>query len=214
MDYQSLMSLSSSSRVQTLKTFDQLSRRLGSTSSGSGSSSSRGSVVSTTVSSGSKTSKTTTNKSSRSSKRHSSKESSVPKSSASDSRTTHRAATTHESKSSSSSRRERDLGPPRLETSIPTPLLDMRMGGDEERRNISPLMRRPSVMSRFSIRSISSASTKLGEIPERSWRRQGPDDWPGPGALDEYSAPIVYPLKPYQPAVKEKRFMGLFKRGP
>lgn len=115
------------------------------------------------------------------------------------------------------------MTPPRLETSILTPMLDMMvMGRDGERRDrdASPLRRQSSLslMRRFSIVSISSASTKLGEIPERRWdRRRTNDGWAGPGgiggSLDEYSAPTVYPLKPYQPVVKERRFMGLFRRG-
>lgn len=227
MDYQSLMSLSCSSRVQTIKAFDQLSRRLGSSNGGS----SRGSVVSAATSSGSKT----TSKSSRSSKttassssasrsdnrrRHGKKSSALPKkpqSGTGDRRTTRTAAAgTHES----SSRREREAGPPRLETLIPTPMLDMVVTGGSERRDASPLGRRASLMRRLSIMSISSASTKLGEIPERRWHRRGPDDdWAGlgggggMGSLDEYSAPTVYPLRPYQPVVKERKFMGLFRRG-
>lgn len=225
MDYQSLMSLSSSSRVQTIKAFDQLSRRLGSTGGGS----SRGSVVSTATSSGTKSSKATTatkttSKSSRSKdgKRHSKK-------SSSDKRTTGSAATAAVTATYDSSidrrrerERERDSGPPRLQTSIPTPMLDMMVMGGSERRDVSPLRRRASLMSRFSIMSISSASTKLGEIPERRWYRRGSDDvWAGPGGgggggggfRDEYNAPTVYPLKPYQPVVKERKFMGLFRRG-
>lgn len=66
------------------------------------------------------------------------------------------------------------------------------------------------MMDRFSLMTMESGSTKLGEIPERKWHR-GYDDWDGRG--DEYSAPIVYPLRPYQPVVKERRFLGLFRRG-
>lgn len=217
MDYQSLMSLSCSSRVQTIKAFDRLSRRLESSNGGS----SRGSAVSAATSSGSKASKTTSKTTSSSSasrgdngRRHGKKSSALPKKpqpGTGDRRTTG----TYES----SSRREREAGPPRLETSIPTPMLDMVMTSGSERRDASPLGRRASLMRRFSIMSISSASTKLGEIPERRWHRRGPDDdddWAGGGvgmgSLDEYSAPTVYPLRPYQPVVKEKKFMGLFRR--
>lgn len=66
------------------------------------------------------------------------------------------------------------------------------------------------MMDRFSVMTIASGSTKLGEIPERKWHR-GYDDWDG--RSDEYSAPVVYPLRPYEPVVKERRFLGLFRRG-
>lgn len=74
------------------------------------------------------------------------------------------------------------------------------------------MRRRPSMMDRFSLMTISSGSTRLGEIPEQKWRRGGGyEDWDERG--EEYSAPIVYPLRPYQPVVKERRFLGLFRRG-
>lgn len=73
-------------------------------------------------------------------------------------------------------------------------------------------------MDRYSLMTVSSGSTRLGEIPERKWQRGGGggggeayDDWDG--REDEYNAPVVYPLRPYQPVVKERRFLGLFRRG-
>lgn len=66
------------------------------------------------------------------------------------------------------------------------------------------------MMDRFSLLTMESGSTKLGEIPERNWRHDY-DDWDDREA--GYSAPIVYPLRPYQPVVKERRFLGLFRRG-
>lgn len=66
------------------------------------------------------------------------------------------------------------------------------------------------MMDRFSLLTMDSGSTKLGEIPERKWLR-GCDDWGE--REDGYNAPIVYPLRPYQPVVKERRFLGLFRRG-
>lgn len=73
------------------------------------------------------------------------------------------------------------------------------------------------MMDRFSLMTMESGSTRLGEIPERKWHRgydddDDDDDWDG-GREDVYNAPIVYPLRPYQPVVKERRFLGLFRRG-
>lgn len=189
MDYQSLMSLSNTSRIQTIKTFDQLSRRLSSKSS-------RGSVVSAATSDSPKSSKSSrTAKSSTLSKDRKHKTAKLSKSQ--DSNNERKPTGNHHSGI-------QHTDPPRLESSIATPLLDAM-----EDRN-SSLRRRSSLMDRFSLISISSTSTKLGEIPERRWRGR-PDGLDG--RLDEYNAPIVYPLRPYQPVVKERRFMGLFRRG-
>jgi hypothetical protein len=57
---------------------------------------------------------------------------------------------------------------------------------------------------------MSSDSTRLGEIPERKWHRRHES----PGGSLEYNTPVMYPVRPYQPQVKERRFLGLFRRGP
>jgi len=63
--------------------------------------------------------------------------------------------------------------------------------------------------------TISTDSTKLGEIPERKWRRREDhyysyDD----SSSSEYNAPTAYPLKPYKTPVPTKKtgFFGLFRR--
>ena len=204
LDYQSLMSLSNSSRSQAIKTFDQLSRRLDSKSS-------RSSVASTTSSKSSRTSKSSSSKASKTTS--SSKSSAVSKSSDSGRRKKSKASKKHDHADHKESRRkdaerlsERPL---RLEMSIATPLLDS-MDRSLEHSASNPLRRRPSFANRFSLISMSSDSTRLGEIPERKWHRRHES----PGGSLEYNTPVMYPVRPYQPQVKERRFLGLFRRGP
>lgn len=206
LDYQSLMSLSNASRLQAIKTFDQLSRRLDSKSS-------RSSVASTASSRSSRTSKSSTSKASKSTS--SSKSTGASKSS--DSGRKHKKTKT--SKHGHSDRKEtrrRDKErvserPLRMEMSIATPLLDS-MDHSLEHSARSSLRRRPSFANRFSLISMSSDSTRLGEIPERKWAHRRHDN--PVGGLDEYNTPVMYPVRPYQPQVKERRFLGLFRRGP
>lgn len=199
LDYQSLMSLSNSSRSQAIKTFDQLSRRLDSKSS-------RSSVTSTASSKSSRTSKSSSSKAS--------KTTSSSKSSDNVKRKKSKASKKHDHTDQKESRRAEAarLGerPLRMEMSIATPLLDS-MDRSLEHSAGSSLRRRPSFANRFSLISMSSDSTRLGEIPERKWHRR-----PGGlgGGLDEYNTPVMYPVRPYQPQVKERRFLGLFRRGP
>lgn len=210
MDYQSLMSLSNSSRIQAIKAFDSLSHRLDSKSSlssvasASTSKSSRPSKSSKS-SKPSKTKKSPGSKASRSGTSSTSKEGKIKKKSKAAEPNDH-----HDTQivKVGVKRQDRAPLPPRLETSVQTPLLDSM----ERRQEDSLLRRRPSRMDRFSLISISSGSTKLGEIPERKWLR-GHDDWDG--RSDEYNTPIVYPLRPYgpPPVVKERRFLGIFRRG-
>ncbi|KAJ0117666.1 hypothetical protein J7T55_001865 [Diaporthe amygdali] len=205
LDYQSLMSLSNSSRLQAIKTFDQLSRRLDSKSS-------RSSVASTASSKSSRTSKSSTSKASKSTS--SSKSSSASKST--DSRGHKKTKTSK--KRDHADRKEpktRDAEranerPLRLEMRLATPLLDS-MDRSLEHSTSSSLRRRPSFANRFSLISMSSDSTRLGEIPERKWhRRYDTSD----GSSEEYNTPVMYPVRPYQPQVKERRFLGLFRRAP
>lgn len=208
MDYQSLMSLSNSSRIQAIKAFDSLSQRLGSKSSLS-------SVASTSTSRSSKSS--TSSKSSKSSKSSQSKSSSSGTSSRTKDNKSKKRAKVSKTRSkddgkqlvkASSRRQDEGPSPPPLPTSsIPTPLLDLMECRDEGRL----LGRRPSTTNRFSLVSISSGSTKLGEIPESRWRRRYGDDWDG--GSGDYNAHVVYPLRPFQPVAKERRFLGLFRRG-
>lgn len=63
--------------------------------------------------------------------------------------------------------------------------------------------------NRMSFMSFASGSTKLGEMSDRKWLAQHtiPE-----ANSDEYDVPVLYPLKPYKPEVKEKKFLGLFGR--
>lgn len=211
LDYQSLMSLSNSSRSQAIKTFDQLSRRLDSKSS-------RSSVASTTSSKSARTAKSS---SSKTSKTTSSSKSSGAASKSSDGgkrKKSSKAPKKHdhntghkEPKKKEETGRLGERPPLRMEmSSIATPLLDA-MDHSPEHSARSSLRRRPSFANRFSLISMSSDSTRLGEIPERKWHRRL--DGPGVG-LDEYNTPVMYPVRPFQPQVKERRFLGLFRRGP
>lgn len=228
MDYHSLMSLSNSSRLQAIKAFDQLSHRLHSKSSHS-------SIVSTATSKSSKSSKSSrTSKSSRSrasASTASSKDTAQKKTTRISKTEPHfqppetqrlpspprynirRKALPQEASRTpppSSDVRRKAL-PPLPPTTIQTPLLDSMEYSRRLEEDLGlGLRRRPSMMDRFSLLTMESGSTKLGEIPERKWHR-GYDEWDCRG--NEYSAPVVYPLRPCQPVVKERRFLGLFRRG-
>ncbi|KUI71655.1 hypothetical protein VM1G_06652 [Cytospora mali] len=209
-DYQSLMTLSNSSRVQAIKTFDQLSHRLGSKPSGGSAASTASSsktarpstTAKTTKSSRSKASKSTSSSATSKPDRHHKKGPRVPRANGDGSSD----ARKPEPKDS---RRDDGLtGTSR--TPVPTtPVPDLATNGNDDRVG-GTLGRRASLMNRFSFASMSSDSTRLGEIPERKWhRRYDPLD----GSLDEYNTPIMYPLRPYQPQAKERKFLGLFRRG-
>ncbi|KAK3950070.1 hypothetical protein QBC32DRAFT_316212 [Pseudoneurospora amorphoporcata] len=66
-----------------------------------------------------------------------------------------------------------------------------------------------AMRNRMSFMSFASGSTKLGEMSDRKWLAQHtiPE-----ANSDEYDVPVLYPLKPYRPEVKEKKFLGLFGR--
>ncbi|KAG8158924.1 hypothetical protein KVR01_011367 [Diaporthe batatas] len=219
LDYQSLMSLSNSSRSQAIKAFDQLSRRLDSSRS------SRSSAASTTSSSksartskssSSKASKTTTSSSSSSKPsdggKHKRKSSKASK--RHNHNTGHKEPRRQQQQHQEAERPGERLPPLRMDmsSSIATPLLDA-MDHSPEHSARSSLRRRPSFANRFSLISMSSDSTRLGEIPERKWHRGGGGGGGGFG-LDEYNTPVMYPVRPYQPQVRERRFLGLFRRGP
>ncbi|PSR81512.1 hypothetical protein BD289DRAFT_438953 [Coniella lustricola] len=81
------------------------------------------------------------------------------------------------------------------------------------RRSAPALRRQPSnATNRFSIYSFSSGSTRLGEIPQSKWRRNLPGTNEDEDDTGYYNVPVMYPLRPYEPPVKERRFLGLFKR--
>lgn len=206
LDYQSLMSLSNTSRLQAIKTFDQLSRRLDSKPS-------RSSVASTTSGRSSRTSKSSSSKASKSTS--SSKSSGASKSSDNGKKHKKTKGSRKHDHAHREEPRSRDAErvserPLCMEMSIATPLLDS-MGSSLEHSASSSLRRRPSFANRFSLISMSSDSTRLGEIPERKWHRRHDNPI---GSLDEYNTPVMYPVRPFQPQVKERRFLGLFRRGP
>lgn len=230
LDYQSLMTLSNSSRMQALKTFDQLSHRLSSAKS------SRSSVVpaATTAARASKPAKPvkTTRSSGGSSKASHSKSTSSPSSAAAaaapgrdrDRDGRHKRDARPPARAHATNGSERRAGPDdggrtggqpagaaRTPAPTPPPPPAGPAGGGGTQGRISGTRSRPlSFMNRFSMATMSSDSTRLGEIPERKWhRRYDPMD----GAVDEYNTPIVYPLRPYQAPAKERRFLGLFRRG-
>lgn len=208
------MLLSNASRAETLRTFDQLSRRLGNTSS-------RLTVVTTSDSprrrSGHASSRSTASSNGSSSNRErgsSSKQTPTPRRDAGEDKTAGR----REKKSKSSltpppkrqhHHQQEQYKPPsgknRASTSDAVSPL----------RSRTPARQPPAVPNRLSLASIATDSTKLGEIPERKWtsrhtRRRNSDS-----SLDEsdyYNVAPVFPLKPYETPVKERRFFGLFRR--
>lgn len=61
---------------------------------------------------------------------------------------------------------------------------------------------------RMSMATMSSGSTKLGEIAPNKLRRRLSEK---PASTDQFSVAPTYPLRPYhQPEVKRKRLWGLF----
>ncbi|OAA64547.1 hypothetical protein SPI_03194 [Niveomyces insectorum RCEF 264] len=79
--------------------------------------------------------------------------------------------------------------------------------------------RPPAVLhsqKRVSLASSSSASTKLGEIPERKLRKRTDalDYWDERGDLQGYNVRPLYPLRPHQMPEDQKRkkgFLGMFR---
>lgn len=63
---------------------------------------------------------------------------------------------------------------------------------------------------RVSMATMSSGSTKLGEVRPRKLHRKQSDN---SADSDVYSMPPTYPLRPYHPETKRKRLWGLFGRG-
>ncbi|KAF9870852.1 hypothetical protein CkaCkLH20_11751 [Colletotrichum karsti] len=63
---------------------------------------------------------------------------------------------------------------------------------------------------RISLATMSSGSTKLGEIVPKKLRRRQSDY---SAASDEFTVQPTFPLRPYLPETKKKKFLGLFGRG-
>ncbi|ROW15421.1 hypothetical protein VPNG_02301 [Cytospora leucostoma] len=235
LDYQSLMSLSNASRLQAIKTFDRLSHRISSKSSG------------TSVVAPEKTSRSS--KTAKISASPGDKVYDVPPSSSASSKDDRRRRDPklprghgHGHGNDARARRSRSKGrrsrvdhghghdqmpPGTLVPLAPTtpplaPPLDPTTrssdgdgadGGTSKTHHGRRTTTASSLKNRFSLISMSSDSTRLGEIPERKWhRRYDPLD----GSVDEYNTPIMYPIRPYQappPTTKGGRFLGLFRRG-
>ncbi|KAH0441599.1 hypothetical protein CcaCcLH18_01859 [Colletotrichum camelliae] len=161
-DYRSLRSLSNSSRLDAVKTINDLSRRLSSTSLKSKSSSG----------------------SSKKSKRH----------------TRVQPPNKEVRPKHGRSTKGKANRPEELEVRVPLPAL-----------TASPVVvpqYKPD--KRVSMATMSSGSTKLGEVGPRKLRRRQSDN---SAISDEYTVSPTYPLRPYHPETKRKRLWGLFGRG-
>ncbi|KAK3328440.1 hypothetical protein B0T19DRAFT_190819 [Cercophora scortea] len=198
LDYDSLKSLSNVSRIEAIQAIDHLSRRLGSTSSRASvvSSSSKPSAISSDPS---RHRRNGSFQSSASSKQH--------KLIASSSKTT---PTKNEGRASKQGPIKEER--PKRKSDVPSnerePSSSPRSSARSPSRSRASPQQTP-VPNRISLISISTDSTKLGEIPMRRWHsRYTSTD----SSTDGYNIPPLYPLKPYTVEVKEKRFWGLFGR--
>lgn len=202
LDYKSLMSLSNASRVDAIKAIDSLSRRLGSPS--------RSSVVSSAPSKGS------SKVSSGMRHKHSSSRDAAPSTPKPTTKTRQRkpvsekppavvnrkdkAASRHRKADGTESRHKsasRETRPQSQESSAVPPT--------------SPKKTKADLPNRVSILSFSSDSTKLGEIPQRKWQSVTHHAGTDPDG-DKYNVRPVFPLQPYTVEVRERRFLGLFRR--
>lgn len=202
------MLLSNASRSETLRTFDQLSRRLGSTSS-------RLTVV---------TASTNPRRRSRHSSSGSTASSQSSSSSRADGPSTRRRSDPRDTQES----KRRDPKKVKKAKSSPSQPAQYKPSAGKSRHStpgtVPPLHSRtparPSptqsaVPNRMSLASIATDSTKLGEIPERKWTSRHARPRNSDSTLDGsdyYNVAPVFPLKPYEAPVKERRFLGLFRR--
>ena len=89
-------------------------------------------------------------------------------------------------------------------------------GGRRSHDRTTSSSSRTALQNRLSLATVSSGSTRLGEIPERRRRlRYTTTD----SSSAEYNVAPVYPLRPYyltkyEPKEKEKGFWGFFRRRP
>lgn len=192
LDYNSLMSLSNASRVDAIRAIDQLSHRLGSTPS-------RRSLASSSTSSRHKRHKSSSTSST--SSKHaeagpSRKDSKVSK----DQGTARRKANVQKSKEEVAKDQKRSSS---QSHSASTGTHGRNSSGSSG----------GAVHHRVSLISVSTDSTKLGEIPERKWRPRLEYYDTSSDASSDYNVRPTYPLKPYKAEVKERRFWGLFRRG-
>jgi flagellar capping protein FliD len=239
LDYDSLMALSNASRIDAIRTIDSLSRRLGATPSRSRVS--VASKASSKVSDASKMSKAPKRSSQTTPSKHRRKSSAKPTKVPSVQSTTvaektpkaikAAKATKHDGngkrkkKRDSHERRQQaePETPPPLQTpqSIPQIQISEVIEEDTATTPNNPRISTPAPRNkinnadkRISILSFSSDSTKLGEIPERKWRSVSSTKGSSSGGGDagQYEVRPVFPLGPYKVEVKERRFLGLFRR--
>ncbi|KAK0635438.1 hypothetical protein B0T17DRAFT_485601 [Bombardia bombarda] len=193
LDYNSLKSLSNASRIDAINAIDRLSRRLGSPS--------QTSVMSYKLPSQSHIPSTSPRH-----QRHPS--SSFPASTPTSLR--HPKTRSDESiPKKKSDRDEKTMNTTKKPKSERSPKDSPKPSERSQNQPRSNPQQAP-ILNRISIISSSTNSTKLGEIPEKRWRSRYPVT--GPSSSDGYNVPILYPLKPYTTEVREKRFLGLFRR--
>ncbi|KAK4168959.1 hypothetical protein QBC43DRAFT_200445 [Cladorrhinum sp. PSN259] len=226
LDYESLMSLSNSSRVKAIKAIDSLSRRLASPSRSSIASAS--SKASTKKPSGSSSrhkhrsrsdSKVTPLKaiepspsepSPREPRRTSSRRK-VPSTAAPSLTPSHKKAAPSKARSvSSPTLLLPPPPPPPIESSELQLSPQYHLPAHLRPQSTSP---KPGAENRISMMSFASNSTKLGEIPQRKLRSVYLSTTETTSESDEYNVKPTFPLRPYTVEVKEKRFWGgLFGR--
>ncbi|KAK1760746.1 hypothetical protein QBC47DRAFT_396732 [Echria macrotheca] len=239
LDYDSLMSLSNTSRIEAIKTIDNLSRRLGSNNSSRVSTAyttstkppspvprhkDRASHVSSQVSSRDSTSspkprnKSPASPNSPKKKRSSAKI--TKEESSSKVKNDHPAKTKDEA---SSKARDSSQAKPKEEKAVPLrprPTVEFETPPSPPPKHDAIPQRRPAGIAqrvaaaadhRISFASFTSDSTKLGEIPERKSRSRY--YVAVDAGADQYNVPPMYPLRPYKVEAKEKGFWGgLFGR--
>ncbi|KAH6626346.1 hypothetical protein B0J18DRAFT_138554 [Chaetomium sp. MPI-SDFR-AT-0129] len=101
--------------------------------------------------------------------------------------------------------------PKEPEIGLPTPTPRIRNPNPEPNKGGPSKDLKVVENNRISIISFASDSTKLGEIPQRKWEPMARHLEVEPDG-DEYNVRPMFPLKPYTVEVKEKRFLGLFRR--
>jgi hypothetical protein len=191
------MLLSNASRAETIRTIEQLSRRLGS---------------STSVGS----SKSSSNK-----RRQEPSSSSTARSQTGSSSSSRKERLPNTPKSPPPPSKERTVKPDNgiMQHKRAKHHQKARMKTEDTRtssRTPSPAREHQTlrrVPNRLSFASIATDSTRLGEIPERKWTsRKMVTSSPSSDASTHYNVKPVYPLKLYEEPVKERTFLGLFRR--
>lgn len=195
LDYGSLVLLSNASRAEAIKAFDQLSRRLDSGPS-------RTSVASAPTASKHKR-KHRSSSSTASSKNGRSGPSKEPSGST---QTPQERGRTDEQKWRDDRKKLAGLLSAPVPALATPPVTAPTAAGPQSWTPSGPS--RTAVSNRISFASVSTDSTKLGEIPQRKLRLRYAYD----STSEEYNVPPVFPLKPYETPVKEKKFLGLFRR--